>query len=74
MGLFICQLLSVIFGALALHNAKKSRIALGTECTEARNGRIFGMIGLIIGSIQIGLIVLGVIVLIVALIIGLAAF
>lgn len=58
-GLFFCQLLSIIFGAMAMSNAKKSAIALGHECSEARTGRICGLVGLILGIGSIVLAVFG---------------
>ena len=56
--LFISQILSIIFGALALSYAKKSYRALGYECPEMKSGRTMGKVGLIIGSILTGFMLL----------------
>ena len=55
--LFFSQILSIIFGAIALNYAKKSFNALGYECPEMRSGRTMGKVGLIIGSILTGLVI-----------------
>ncbi len=57
-SLLFCQILSIIFGALAMSNAKKSVAALGFECSEAKNGRVMGLVGLIVGIVQIAAVVL----------------
>lgn len=57
-GLFFCQILSIIFGAIAMSRAKKSEQALGYECSEAKTGRICGLIGLIFGIIAVVITVL----------------
>ena len=53
--LFFSQILSIIFGAIALNYAKKSFQALGYECPEMKSGRTMGKVGLIVGSILTGL-------------------
>ena len=58
-GLFFCQILSILFGAMAMSNAKKSAITLGRECSEAKTGRICGLVGLILGIGSIVLTVFG---------------
>ncbi|MBQ9098362.1 MAG: hypothetical protein IJY50_02935 [Clostridia bacterium] len=60
-GLFVFQVLSIVFGAMAMSQAKQSRKALGYECSEAHTGRICGTVGLIIGIISCVAIVLYVI-------------
>ena len=56
--IFTMLILSVIFGALALNYAKKSRLLLGYETPEVKSGRIMGMVGLIAGCAIIGIVVL----------------
>ena len=65
--IFVMQILSIIFGALALNYAKKSKIEMGYECPDAKNGRLMGLIGLIIGSILTGLVVLAYLILFISL-------
>ena len=65
--LFVMQILSIVFGALALNYAKKSKMEMGYECADAKNGRLMGMIGLIIGSILTGLVVLAYLILFISL-------
>lgn len=55
--IFVAWFFSIIFGAIALSYAKKSFNALGYECTEMKNGRTMGKIGLIVGSVLTGLFV-----------------
>ena len=55
---FATWILSIIFGAISLSYAKKSFNALGYECTEMKNGRTMGKIGLIVGSVLMGVVVL----------------
>ena len=52
-ALCFCQLLSIVFGAIAIAQSKTSRKALSYECSEAKTGRICGLIGLIIGAISV---------------------
>ena len=52
-GLLFCQILSIVFGALALSNAKRSVMTVGYECPEAKGGRVMGLIGLILGIVQV---------------------
>ena len=47
--IFFCQILAIVFGALAMSNAKKSVLLRGYECPEAKSGRVMGLIGLIAG-------------------------
>ena len=54
-GILFCQILAIIFGALAMSNAKKSVAMRGYECPEAKSGRIMGLIGLIAGIGQMAL-------------------
>lgn len=68
--LFFSQILSIIFGAIALNYAKKSFNALGYECPEMKSGRTMGKVGLIVGSILTGLVVLFYIIVVIAAIAG----
>ena len=57
-GLFTLQILSIIFGILAMQSAKKSRMLLGYELPEAKTGRILGLVSLIISIVSIALTIL----------------
>jgi ABC-type phosphate/phosphonate transport system permease subunit len=57
-GILFCWPLAIIFGALAMSNAKRSAAALRYECPEAKTGRIMGLIGLILGIAQAAIVVL----------------
>ena len=56
--LFVSQILSIVFGVIALNYAKKSVRALGYECPEMKSGRTMGKVGLIGGIILTGLTIL----------------
>lgn len=73
-GLFVCQLVSVIFGILAMVSAKKSRLSTGYVCSEAKVGRICGLIGLILGGIQVAMILLVIVFYIIIIATGLLMF
>ena len=52
-------LIPIILGALAMSFSKKSVEALGFECSNAKTGRICGMIGLIISIVGLVLAIVG---------------
>ncbi len=52
-SIFLCIGLPIIFGAIAMHNAKRSFLELGVESSQAKAGRICGLIGLIIGIVSL---------------------
>ena len=55
--IFLMQILSIVFGALALNYAKKAQNEMGYECPDVKNGRLMGLIGLIVGSIITGIVI-----------------
>ena len=52
-------LIPIILGVLAMSFSKKSVEALGFECSNAKTGRICGLIGLIISIVSIVLVIVG---------------
>ena len=54
-GLLFCTILSIVFGALAISNAKKSVAMTGYLSPEAKSGRIMGWIGLVGGIVSIAI-------------------
>ncbi len=51
-GLCTVLILAIVFGILAINAAKASQQRMGCEVREAKNGRIFGSIGLVGGIIS----------------------
>ncbi len=53
LSFFVCPLVGLILGVMAMNRAKKSTAELGFECAEAKTGRICGLIGVIISSLAL---------------------
>lgn len=53
-SIMFCQLLSIILGAIAMANAKQSAMMLQYESSPAKNGRVCGLVAVIIGALSTG--------------------
>lgn len=69
-GLFFCQIVSIVCGFLAMNNAKASFQMLGYESGPAKTGKICGMIGLILGALSVVISLLYAVLMIVLMVLG----
>ena len=53
-SIMFCQLLSIVLGAIAMSQAKQSLTMLQYESSPAKNGRVCGLIAVIIGALSVG--------------------